>query len=92
VAVRSVHEVFEADRAGRIHSISLTVGVSRIDPATGLPGTVPLVAFAADRERFMTFNLANVVPAATLSHLGAQISKNPFDLVPIDTTKGVRGR
>jgi restriction system protein len=39
VAARSLHEVFEADRAGRIHSIALTVSTDHTDPATGLPVT-----------------------------------------------------
>lgn len=92
VAVRTLHEVFEADRAGKIHSIALTVGVHRTAPATGLPEFVPLVIVASDRETFTAFDLANVVPVATLDHLGASVSKNPFDLVPADTSRGVRQR
>jgi restriction system protein len=92
VAIRSLHEVFEADRAGKIHSIGLLVGVNRTAPATGLPETVPLAAVAADRETFTQFDLANVVPQATLEHLGAALSKSPFDLAPADTSHGVRVR
>lgn len=92
VAVRSIHEVFESDRAGRIQTINLTVATETIDPATGLLRRTPLIAAAADRQTFMSFDLANVVPLATLQHLGAQISKSPYDLTPIDTSKGVRGR
>ena len=92
VALRTLHEVFEADRAGKIHSIALTVGVNRIAPATGRPDYVPLVVVAADRETFSSFDLANVVPSATLNHLGAAISKSPFDLAPADTSRGVRQR
>lgn len=92
VAIRTLHEVFEADRAGKIHSIALTVGVHRTAPATGLPEFVPLVIVASDRETFNAFDLANVVPAATLDHLGASISKNPFELVAADTSRGVRQR
>ena len=92
VAVRTLHEVFEADRAGKIHSIALTVGVDRVAPATGLPETVPLVLVAADRETFTGFDLSNVVPMATLDHLGAALSKSPFDLSPADTSRGVRQR
>lgn len=90
VAIRTLHEVFEADRAGKIHSISLTVGVARISPATGLPETVPLVVVSAGREAFMEFDLSNVQPQATLAHLGAAMSKSPFDLTPADTARGVR--
>jgi restriction system protein len=92
VAVRSLHEVFEADRAGKVHSIALTVGVDTIDPATGRPTTVPLVVVAADRETFNGFDLAKVIPQATLQHLGAAMSKSPFDLVPADTSRGIRLR
>ncbi|TCN28352.1 restriction system protein [Kribbella orskensis] len=92
VAVRTLHEVFEADRAGKIHSIALTVGVDRVSPATGQPETVPLVIVAADRETFSSFDLGNVVPHATLTHMGAALSKSPFDLTPADTSRGVRAR
>lgn len=89
-AVRTLHEVFEADRAAKIHSIALTVGVNRVAPATGLRETVPLIQVAAGRETFTEFDLTNVVASETLKHLGAALSKNPFDLVPADTGRGVR--
>lgn len=92
VAVRTLHEVFEADRAGKINSVALTVGVDRVSPATGRPETVPLVVVAADRKTFDDLDLANVVPQATLEHLGAAMSKSPLDLTPADTSPGVRVR
>lgn len=91
-AVRTLHEIFEADRAGKVHSISLTVGVDHLAPATGLPQTVPLVQVAADRQTFMAFDLSQVVARATLEHLGAALSKSPFDLTPADLRRGVRQR
>lgn len=90
VAVRTLHEVFEADRHGRIHSISLIVQVHRISPATGLAEDVPLVAVAADRDRFATFDLTQVDPAATIGHLGGVLSKKPWELLAVDPA-GVRG-
>lgn len=92
VAVRCLHEVFEADRAGKVHSIALAVGVDTIDTATGRPTTVPLVFVAADRETFNSFDLTKAVPRDTLGYLGAAMSKSPFDLVPADTSRGVRVR
>ncbi|WP_298885621.1 hypothetical protein [uncultured Serinicoccus sp.] len=89
-ALRTLHEVFEAERAGKIQSIALTVGVNRVSPATGLPETVPLVQVAAGRDTFDQFELVNVVAVETLKHLGAALSKNPFDLAPADTSRGVR--
>ena len=91
VALRTLHEVFEADRRECIETISLTVATTGLDAATGLPATMPLVAVATDRATFEPIDLTQVVPAATLAHLGALVSKNPHGLVAIDTSKGVRG-
>jgi len=91
VALRSLHEIFEADRAGRIQTIALKVCAVGNDPATGVEKRSVLVAAAADRETFMSFDLANVVPQATLEHLGASVSKNPFELAEVDGSQGVRG-
>ncbi|MET7397566.1 hypothetical protein ABZS66_29180 [Dactylosporangium sp. NPDC005572] len=92
VALRTLHEIFEADRAAKIRSIALSVSTDRTAPATGRPEEVPLVVAAADRDTFGTFDLAHVVPHATLVHLGATLSKSPFDLTPADTSAGVRIR
>lgn len=92
VAVRTLHEVFEADRNGKVHSIALSLVTSSISPATGLKEIIPLVIAAADRVTFSGFDLRNVVPRATLEHLGAAVSKSPFDLTPADASRGVRVR
>lgn len=89
VALRSFHEVFEADRRGIIRTISLEVGTHDIDPATGLPSYIPFVAAATVRDDFNAYDLSAVVPEATLKLLGAAISKNPHGLVAAET-KGVR--
>lgn len=89
VALRTLHEVFEADRRGLIRSISLELGTETINPATGRSAYVPFVAAAVTRESFETIDLAAVVPSATLDHLGAVVSKNPVGLVPISGS-GVR--
>ena len=89
VALRSMHEVFEADRRGLIRTISLEVGIETIHPATGNSASVLFVAVAVERDAFIEFDLSAVVPAATLDHLGAAVSKNPYGLVETDAS-GVR--
>lgn len=89
VTLRSLHEVFEADRRGLIKSISLELGTETVSPATGQHTYVPFVAVAASREVFEQIDLSAVVPALTLEHLGAAVSKNPHALTPISTA-GVR--
>jgi len=92
VALRTLHEVFEADRLGKIQSGSVTVVVNGITAHSGLPDQIPLARVAADRETFLQFDLANVVPTATLVHLGASLSKSPFDLTPAAVGSDVRAR
>lgn len=89
VALRALHEVFEADRRGLIQAISLEVGTNTASPATGQPTYMPFVAVAARRDLFMAMDLTAVVPLATLEHLGAAVSKNPHGLVAVDPS-GVR--
>ncbi|RUR03612.1 hypothetical protein ELQ94_00090 [Labedella endophytica] len=89
VALRSMHEIFEADRRGLIRAISLELGTETTNPATGRETYVPFVAAAVTRDLFMELDLSAVVPSATLEHLGAVVSKNPFSLAAI-TPGGVR--
>ena len=82
VALRSLHEIFEADRRGLIRAISLELGTETLSPATGRETYVPFVSVATEREPFELIDLSAVVPAATLEHLGAVVSKNPYELNP----------
>lgn len=85
VALRTLHEVFEADRAGHIDSISLEVRTETIDPATGHATSIVLVLAAAGREQFTELNLANVDKHAALVGINAAVSKNAFALTPVAT-------
>jgi restriction system protein len=89
VALRSIHEVFEADRRALIKTVSLEVGTNSADPATGKMKFILLATVAAEREAFLEFDLSAVVPKNTLEHLGAALSKNPFGLIAADRS-GVR--
>lgn len=89
VALRSLHEVFEADRRGLIQSISLDIGTQTTDPATGKGIYVPFLAVSTSPEVFSDIDLSAVVPAATLEYLGASVSRNPLGLVAANT-EGVR--
>lgn len=91
VALRTLHEVFEADRRGLIRAISLEVGSDALNTATGRVHYVPLLAVATTREVFEEIDLSAVVPAATLDHLKATVSKNPQALTPIVLTGVKKG-
>ena len=83
--------MFEADRGNKIQTIAMTVSCDAIDPATGKPEHTKLLAVAADRSTYEEFDLANVVPLATLQPLNAFVSKNPYGRLAIDDSRGVRG-
>lgn len=90
MTLRTLHEVWEADRVGNINSVSLVGAVSHIDPATGRDTATPLIAVAVERSTFEEIDLRRVTPAETLRHLGAVVSKNPHALTPIKLAPGVR--
>lgn len=91
MTLRTLHEVWESDRAGKIDSISLVGGVNHVDPAVGRDVFVRLVALAVSREDFLQIDLSRITPSETLKHLRAVVSKTPHRLTPIDDKKGVRG-
>ncbi|MCA0143350.1 hypothetical protein [Blastococcus sp. LR1] len=90
MTLRTLHEVWESDRGGKVDSISLVGSVSHVDPATGKDTATPLVAAAVDRRTFEDVDLSRVAPAETMRHLGAVVSKNPHALTPITLAPGVR--
>ncbi|HEV8559505.1 MAG TPA: hypothetical protein VGR06_24450 [Actinophytocola sp.] len=91
MTLRTVHEVWESDRTGKIDSISLVGGVNHVDPAVGKDVFVRLIALAVSREDFLQIDLTRITPFETLKHLCAVMSKAPHRLTPIDDKKGVRG-
>lgn len=91
IVLRTLHELWEADRPGHIAYLSVMAGVEHIDPATGRETTTPLIAVAVQREDFEELNLARVTPAETLKHLNAVLSKNAHALTAIAVPDGVRG-
>lgn len=90
VVLRSLHEVFEADRKGTIRTISLTADIAHVDPARGSDTVTIIVAVGVHRDDFEGLDLARVTPSETLRHLNAVVSKNAHGLVPIDLTRGAR--
>lgn len=81
--LRTLHELFEADRGGRLETIVLNCYVETIDPATGKPISPHLVTVRTSRDVFVRLDLAHVDPIACLKGLNASVSKSPAELVPV---------
>jgi restriction system protein len=81
--LRTIHELFEADRADRLETIVFNGFVNTIDPATGQPAKPHLVTVRTSKETFMRLDLSQVEPLACLQGLNAAVSKKPTELVPV---------
>ena len=82
-ALRSLHELFQADRDAKIETIVFNGYVDTIDPATGKAIKPHLVTVRVSRDAFLELDLANVEPLACSKGLNASVSKSPSELVPV---------
>ena len=83
LTLRTIHEVFEADRHEKIESVVFNGHVDIIDPATGRPARPCLVTVRTTRDLFLSLELRNVEPIACLRKLNASVSKSPAELLPV---------
>ena len=82
-ALRSLHELFQADRTEKLETIVFNGFVNSSDPATGKAISPHLVTVRVSRDSFRLLDLANVEPSACLKGLNAGVSKSPTELLPV---------
>jgi restriction system protein len=83
VTVRSLHEVFEADRSQIAETVVFNGHVDTINDATGKQEYPCLVTLMTTRDSFMDRDFSRVDPLACLLDLSASVSKNPAELAPV---------
>lgn len=83
VAIRTVHELLEADTGRHIDTIVFNGVVDTTDPGSGRRVRPCLVTVRTTRDAFGALDLAHVEPLACLKHLSAGVSKSPSELVPV---------
>lgn len=83
VTLRTLDELFEADRAGHLDTIVFNGYVDTIDPATGKPAKPHLISLRTTRGAFLELDLAHVEPLQCLKGLNASVSRTPSELVPV---------
>jgi restriction system protein len=81
--LRTVHEIFEADRGGLVDTLVFNAVVNTTDPATGKQISPCLVTLRTTRDLVAELDLARVDPMACLEHLHASVSKKPGELAPV---------
>jgi restriction system protein len=83
VALRTVHELFEADRDELIETIVYNGMVDSIDKKTGQPARVCVVTLRTTRDTFGALDLSRVDPEECLRGLNAGVSRKPSELAPV---------
>ena len=82
-ALRTVHELYEADTVGAVESIVFNGWVSSIDKATGNPTNACILTVQAGRTEFLAVNLAAVDPKACFKSLKGIGSSKLHSLTPV---------
>jgi restriction system protein len=83
VTIRTLHELFEADRLGHLDTIVFNGYVNAVDPGTGQTVQPHLVTVRTTRDIFNQLDLRRVDPIACLTKLNASVSKKPDELAPV---------
>ena len=83
ISLRTLHEVFTADRMNKIDCVDFAGYVDGINPSSGQPGQFFLVALSVRRPQFDSLDLRQVEPRACLKGLNARLSSKPDLLLAV---------
>ena len=83
IALRTMHELYEADQIGALGAVVFNGYVKAIDPATGHETNGCVLSVQAGREEFEQINLAHVDPKACFKSLKGVGSSKLHSLTPI---------
>lgn len=83
IALRTAHEIFEADREENVDTLVYNGMVDTVDKRTGKSVRVCLVSFRVTRDEFEELQLDRVDPHECLKGLNAGVSKSPAELAPV---------
>ncbi len=83
IALRTIHELFEADRAGALESVVFNGWAPTVDPATGQDTRICILSLQATKKVFAGLNLARVDPKECVRNLKAKGRAKLHSLIPI---------
>jgi len=83
VTLRTLYELFQADRKEYISILVFNGYVDSIDKGTGHTQRACLITVRTSRDVFKSLNLARVDPQTCLATLNASVSKSPAELAPV---------
>lgn len=83
VTLRTLYELFKADRRKHVDTIVFNGYVLSVDKGTGKDTRTCLVTIRTSRDVFENLELKKVDPQACLKTLNASVSKSPTELAPV---------
>lgn len=83
ITIRTIHEIFEADRDNHIQVATFNGFVTTTDPATGKDTHPCLVSVRTTKDSFKELNLSRIDKLVCLRNLGAQVSPRPDEQLPV---------
>ncbi len=83
IAIRTIHELYEADKIGKLASVVFNGFVNTTDPATGAGITPCILSVQANKEEFDSLILENVEPKAAFKRLKGVGSSKLHSLAPV---------
>lgn len=89
VALRTVHELLEADAIGAVKTVVFNGYVRAVDRSTGNEVNACVLSLQAKREEFLAVNLANVDPKACFKQLRGVGSSKLHSVTPVAPIIGV---
>lgn len=90
VSLRSVAELFEADRTRAVDEIGFNGYVHGIDRVTGEAVRPYLVSMRTTRAEFVRLEIAKTDPIVTIRSIEAAFSTNPAELAPVRQVVGAK--
>jgi restriction system protein len=82
-ALRTCHEIFEADQGNHVEVLVFNGFVHTVDASTGKDIRPFLISVRVTKERFKELDLARIDKKACLRNLGAQVSPRPYEVQPV---------
>ena len=82
-ALRTIHELYEADEVSAFDAVVFNGWVENIDPSTGQPNNSCIMSVQALREEFLSLNLASVDPKACFRALKGISAAKLSTLTPV---------
>jgi restriction system protein len=83
IALRTMHELFEADQGEHISVLCFNGFIRTIDPATEKDIQPHLISVRTAKQKFKQIDLARVDKSVCLRNLGAQVSRQAAEAQPV---------